>query len=171
MEDYRSIGHTRKTYGLTGALKLDVRDQFLDDLFQATAVFLSLHGKLIPYFVEEVIEDPHLLIKFEEVDSPEQARDLTNAEIFMRSAELTSTSPVSEEGQTDWEMLEGWMIYDGEEAVGQIIEVQEFPQQMMALVEYQGRDILIPLNETFLKSIDEKQQHIKMTLPEGLLGL
>ncbi len=171
MEDYCSIGHTRKTYGLTGALKLDVKDQFLDDLLEAQAVFLSLQGQLLPYFIEKIEEEPHLLIKFEEIDTPEQARDLTNAEIFMRSAEVSGKSPVDEDGLMDWEMLVGWTIYDKEDLIGEIIEIQEYPQQMMALVEFEGRDVLIPLNETFLTVIDENTQQIIMDLPEGLLAL
>jgi 16S rRNA processing protein RimM len=43
------------------------------------------------------------------------------------------------------------------------------PQQEMAFLDYRGREVLIPLNEQLIISIDETQKHILMDLPEGLL--
>lgn len=55
--------------------------------------------------------------------------------------------------------------------IGHITEVLEMPQQEMAAVQYQGREVLIPLNEQFIIEVDHATQKVLMDLPEGLLNL
>jgi 16S rRNA processing protein RimM len=45
------------------------------------------------------------------------------------------------------------------------------PQQEIAVVVYQNKEVLIPLNEKLIVSIDEDKKVILMDLPEGLLTL
>ena len=54
--------------------------------------------------------------------------------------------------------------------IGAILRVEEFPQQEMAFVEYKGQEVLIPMNDAFIVSIDKTKEEIIMNLPEGLLS-
>ncbi|GJM32454.1 MAG: hypothetical protein DHS20C18_14550 [Saprospiraceae bacterium] len=172
MDEYRSIGRTQKTYGVAGALRLNIKDQYLDDLFEAKVLFLSLQGQLIPYFVETIDDQNNLLVKFEEINSPEQARELTNAEVFLRESDLADINPKDELNNPDWDRFKDWLVVDEQgKSIGPILEIQEFPQQLMALVNYQDREVFIPLNDTFLVGVDEKKRQLMMELPDGLLAL
>ena len=52
-----------------------------------------------------------------------------------------------------------------------IIRTEEFPQQLMAVVEVEKKEILIPLNEQLISDIDKENKIILMAIPEGLLDL
>jgi len=53
--------------------------------------------------------------------------------------------------------------------IGTIDEVLEMPQQEMAFLKYKGRDVLVPLNEQFIQSVDEGNRRVMVDLPDGLL--
>ena len=52
-----------------------------------------------------------------------------------------------------------------------IERVEEFPQQLMAVVMIDERERLIPLSEQLISSIDKQKKLITMELPEGLLEI
>jgi 16S rRNA processing protein RimM len=68
--------------------------------------------------------------------------------------------------------LEGFIAIDethGE--LGEITDVTEYPQQIIATVHYKYRDVLFPLNTEFIKGIDIEGGEIYLDLPEGLLDV
>ena len=169
MEEYLSIGRTGKAFGTEGALKFKVREQFLDDLFDASVIFIELLGKPVPFFIEYIHNDAPLIIKLEEVDTREEALELAGKELLLLREEVSGDSL---EQPFDLSALEGFQVVDrvvGE--LGRIQEVLELPQQMMAVVPYQGREILIPLADSLITVVDVEKQRIEMNLPDGLLEL
>lgn len=169
METYISVGKTGKTHGIDGELKFFIEDEFLDDFLDAPAVFLTVAGKQVPFFIESVRGESNLIIKLEEVDSREVALPLAGAEVFLREQDVSQGVSAA---MPDFAYLEGYTIKDVNAGViGPIEEVVEFPQQLMAVLTYGGKEILIPLNDQFILKIDEAARRIDMELPEGLLGL
>jgi len=68
--------------------------------------------------------------------------------------------------------LKGYIATDrthGE--LGEIIEVNEYPQQFVATVHYKFTDVLFPLNEDIIVEIDEDEGTILLDLPDGLLEI
>ncbi|MNT82127.1 16S rRNA-processing protein RimM [compost metagenome] len=55
--------------------------------------------------------------------------------------------------------------------LGEILEVNEYPQQFVATVLYQETEILFPLNEDFIVEIDDEEKILTLDLPEGLLDV
>ena len=45
------------------------------------------------------------------------------------------------------------------------------PQQHLAIVDYRGREVFIPLHPDIVVSLDEKAKKITLRLPGGLLEL
>lgn len=173
MQNYTLIGKTRKSYGIKGEMKLHISEEFLEDIFNLKVLFLKINGKQVPYFIESVRTGNALLVKFEDINSPEETLPITSKEIYARDEDLIP----EEERQFEVEGLEyekytGYVIVDSEKGrVGVIKEVLEFPQQEMAVVEYQEREILIPLNEKLIASTNDDKKEMVLNLPEGLLEL
>lgn len=169
MEDYQEIGQTGKAFGTEGALKVKVEARFLDDFLEAPVVFLKLMGKPVPFFLEYIHNESPLIVKLEEVDSRETALGLAGKSLLLRREDIDEAAlqPVF-----DLSALEGFRIIDqalGE--VGVIEEVIELPQQMMAVLQYEEREVLIPLSDQLILNVDAEEQRITMDLPEGLLDL
>ncbi|MCB0563073.1 MAG: 16S rRNA processing protein RimM [Phaeodactylibacter sp.] len=169
MEKYLKIGRTGKSFGTEGALKFKVEEPFLDDFFEAQVIFIELLGKPVPFFVDHIHNEAPLIVKLEEVDSRKTALELAGKALFLRAEDVSETSL---EKPLDLSALEGYRIVDQTlGAIGPIEEVLEFPQQIMAVLQYEGREVLIPLNSQFILEVNAEDQRIEMDLPEGLLEL
>ena len=55
--------------------------------------------------------------------------------------------------------------------MGLIEDVREYPQQFLASIQYQEKEVLIPLNEAFIVEIDKTKKLLILDLPDGLLEL
>ena len=55
--------------------------------------------------------------------------------------------------------------------IGQISEVHDYAGNMLLLVDYQGKEALIPLNDDLILRIDEDKREIELRLPDGLFDL
>ena len=173
MQNYILIGNTRKSYGIKGEMKLHLNEAYLEDIFNLQVVFLKINGKHVPYFVESVRAGNAILIKFEDINSPEETITIASKEIYARQEDL-----IPEEDRTieveglEFEKFKGYTITDVEKGrVGVIKEIVEYPQQEMAVVEYDEREILIPMNKKLIDSVDDVKKVLVLDLPEGLLDL
>jgi 16S rRNA processing protein RimM len=172
MEQYIEIGFAGKTHGVKGELKFSVEDTYWDDFEQADVLFLEVAGRKTPYFIEYIKSGHLLLVKFEDVSSREAANALTNRPVFMRRQDVNANMIDAVRVEDMFDLLPGYLIRQTSgEDVGKIKEVLEFPQQIMAVVEYGGKEIFIPLNDVFIREIQQSEKWILMELPEGLLDL
>lgn len=172
MDNSISIGHTRKPHGLKGEIKLAIEERYVEDLLLADIVLLDIRGKKTPFFVEDIRIGNNIIAKFEDIDTPETALSISSKEIFLRVTDLLA----DEEREMIIEKMPfehciGYTIFDGENKVGIIENIEEFPQQEMAILQYQNRELLVPLNENFIVRMDDVAKEIHMNLPEGILDL
>ena len=167
LQEYITIGKVGKSYGKDGALKLGVEERYEQSVLDAAVLFIPVDGKPAPFFVEAYLSEEPLIVKLEEVDSKEDAQPLCNQPLSLRPQDLQA-----EEEEEDYRVMIGYTIHDEEAGeIGIIHDVQELPEQVLAVVAYEGRDILIPINEHFLRDFDPERKTILMDLPEGLLEL
>jgi hypothetical protein len=89
-----SIGYTKKTHGAAGELKVIIEDRFLDTVLEKGVVFVGVQGKPVPYFLETVRESGDLLLKFEGIDTPDQAKALNSCTLYLREADLPAMPEV-----------------------------------------------------------------------------
>ena len=169
--EYIQIGFTKKTHGVAGEIKVAI-DELYEDLFlEADRVFIEMKGTKMPFFLETVRGGGELIVHFEDVKNKEEAYLLQSRPIFLPVSEVPASLSLAEE-TLEYAYLEGYTIVDIHAGIlGVVEEVIDMPQQEMALIRYQNRDVLIPLNDNLIEKIDEKQQQITVNLPEGLIDL
>lgn len=171
---YVVIGRTRKAHGLSGELKVSIEDRYLEDFMKNERIFLEVKGVKIPYFIANVRGGGEMILKLEEVDNRDTATLLQSREVMLREQDILPDHArefeMPEEETLEFGHLAGYMMVDeirGE--IGVIDEVLEMPQQEMAFLKYQERDVLVPLNDQFIQKIDEQNRRVHMVLPDGLL--
>ena len=72
----------------------------------------------------------------------------------------------------NWDNMIGYKISDiTTNTIHVILELREFPQQIMAVINTDKKELLVPLNDEFIDDIDHDKRIIQMSLPEGLLDL
>lgn len=172
MKKYQEIGSVSKTFGLKGQLKLKVSDEYVSVLVKEKVVYFLEGSSHIPYFIESIEQGTQTLIKLEEVDSKEAAVKLTGKELFVPNEAIAD---VEEKDVAD-DLLFGWakgylIIDTDQEPVGDIIDILVYPQQELAVVEYKGKEILVPMNEKLIVGIDEEEMIMMVDVPDGLLNM
>ena len=87
--------------------------------------------------------------------------------IYLRTKDVT----LENNDKNDLTRFNGFNIYNHSEHVGIIESVEEFPNQIMAIVTLASDEstVLIPLNEVFIVSIDAPESNVYLELPEGLI--
>lgn len=174
MEDYIQIGYTKKTQGFKGVLRMVIEAPYEEDAINAGAFFLEINGRYLPYFIDEMEIDKNSFVKFEEVDSKEAAVALTSKGIYLRKSDIKEIKTIAEtpNGNLQYGYLKGYQLHDiSLGVIGGILDVLEFPHQEMASVLYQEKEILIPINEQLIDSIDKDAKKVIFDLPEGILDL
>jgi 16S rRNA processing protein RimM len=173
MDNLVKIGFTKKPHGLKGEIKLQIDDHYMEDLLETDVVLLTIKGKPTPYFIEDIRVGNAIIAKFEDVDSVEAATEIGSKELSLREKDILADEERTFEEEEGMEYADcvGYKIMDGDVVVGTIEEVVEFPQQEMAILTREGKDILIPLNVAFVLRRDDAAKTIFMDLPKGLLEL
>ena len=82
-DEVYKIGRLGKPHGVKGEISMQVDDDVFDRV-EADFLILKVDGILVPFYMEEYRfrSDTTALIKFEDVDTVEQARQLTNCDVF-----------------------------------------------------------------------------------------
>ena len=164
-EEVYKIGRLGKAHGVKG----EVTFMFDDDVFdrvEADYLILEVDGILVPFFIEEYRfrNDSTALVKFEDVETQDRARELTNCDVYFPRA-LSD-----DDDQPSLAMLVGYTIVDGatQQPVGRIAAIDDQTANLLFELE---DSTLIPATDDLITNIDQHRRTITMTLPEGLLNL
>lgn len=166
--EYITVGKLNKSFGTKGHIRVVPEKAFKSDLENSDVWFVEKSGHLIPYFVESIDESVHFLVKFEDIDAPETAKEITGCLLKLRKKDVSYKEDV--EGD-DLDKLVGFTIQkeDGE-VIGKILTIEEYPQQLMAIIMDEAENrLLIPLASEFMVNLDVDNSLLIMNLPEGLI--
>lgn len=166
---YFQLGYISKTKGLNGELLLKPAGEHLEAYEQTESVFLEIKGKPVPFFVLLFRLQPGkktAVLRLEDVDTVEKARELAGATVLLPVSEKIST------GSLPFSGLEGFQVDDRSYGpLGQIREIVQYPGHTVAVVPHLDREVMIPLNEALIEKIDKQNGKLFVNLPEGLLEI
>lgn len=165
-EEVYKIGKLGKAHGIKGEISFLFDDDVFDRV-DADYLVLDIDGILVPFFIEEYRfkSDTNALIKFEDIDTQERARELTGCDVYFPRALADS----DEEGMS-WAEIVGFGIVDANtgQTAGKIASVDDSTLNILFELE-DGR--LIPASEELITDIDKENRTITIDIPEGLLEL
>jgi len=150
---------------LDGELKTDIREEYQEEFLQCDHVFIIENGNYVPWFIEDLRYSGFLIVKLEEVETPEAASRFTLTDIYIKTSAIASPELTARIGKQNWV---GYTLYDDNSILGVIEEIVLYPGQELASVSYKDKKILIPLADPLITSVDNKKKILYMSLPEGL---
>ena len=169
MEQYFKIGKFAASHGLNGDLVLQHSLGKKTSLKGLETLFIQeTKDNFLPYFIENtsIKNDDQTYIKLEGIDNKEIARKLTPKEVWLAEADFkkyaATSAPIA---------LLGYHIIDGDQDLGEIIEVIEQPHQILCTIMYKGNEALIPVHEANLLKMDKRKKQVFVEVPEGLLDI
>ncbi|QDK79247.1 16S rRNA processing protein RimM [Spirosoma sp. KCTC 42546] len=170
-EDCYQVGHITKTHGVSGELVLFLDVDNAAEYADLESILLEVKGELIPYFIESIaiVKGSRAIIAFEDVDTIEQAERLINCGAYLPLDEL---EPITDETRFYFHEIVGYQIVDavaGE--LGIVRGVYAMNAQDLIAMDYQGKEVLIPINSDIVRTVDRTQQKLNVALPDGLLEI
>ena len=165
-EEVYKIGRIGKAHGVKGEVSFNFDDDVFDRV-EAEYLILEVDGILVPFFMEEYRfrSDSTALVKFEDIDTQERARELTNCDVYF-PRDLAD----DEEEVLTYSFLVGFDIIDAKSGnkIGSITSVDDTTINILFELE-DGR--LIPASEDLIIAVDQQARSLTMHIPAGLLEL
>ena len=170
VKEFFLIGKTLKSHGTAGQLRLMIEERLMSYIKPGSFIFFDIDGSRVPFKVKGVEEGQHFVISLEDVDGRQESDKLTGKEIWVPLEQIKPRHQKSPRNiKAKWE---DYTIHDEKTGVSfPIIRTEEFPQQLMAIVEANGKEMMIPLHDQLIVDIDKDQKVIRMEIPEGLMEL
>jgi len=170
LKDCFFLGKIVKKYSFKGELlvKLDTDEP---EIFKnLESVFIALGNNLVPFFVEQskLHKSDLLRIKFEEVDTEEDAEALLKSELYLPLSILPKLSG----NKFYYHEVIGFTVTDSHHGnVGTIQSVNDSGAQALFEISDGINEILIPINDDFIVKVDRGNKNIDVNTPEGLIDL
>ena len=169
LKEFQEIGFIRKAHGNDGAAKIAVEEVFLDDLKEQDFVFIQVDGLKVPFRIQKVYDAHDLILKLSRISSPDQLLPYHLSKLFLIRNELVHARATIDD-ENFYQSLEQFELYDDTNGyVGEIIKIEDFPQQKMAIVRVKNQDVLIPLHKDLISNVNKENGELWMNLPEGLI--
>jgi len=169
MVEYFKIGKFVAAHGVKGELLLKHGLGKKTSLKGLQTIYIEeKKGSFIPWFVEntKIKNETEVFVTLEGVATRDAAIKLAQKEVWFTEPDIkrfsVKSSPIN---------LLGYTIINNKEPVGEILEIVEQPHQLLCRVEINGKEVLIPLHESFLRGINHAKKQVNVDLPEGLIEI
>lgn len=163
------LGYVAKIHGLKGEIQAYLDVDVPENYKKMESVFVDIDNKLIPFFIERLsISGNKAVVKFEEVDDIESAESLKNKALYLPLAKL----PALAADQFYFHDIIGYRVQDQVEGtLGEIATIYNLPHQDLISMQYKEREVLIPIVDDVVLSVDHTLKIVAVNLPDGLLKI
>ena len=170
MEEYLLLGYVTDSFGLDGTIKVLSKTDFAEYRYQEGNIVYLYNARDNSRIEAEVISfrqnKPFDFVKLNIINTKEEAMSFKGFEV-----QVIKDEEELEEGYFFNSDLEKCTAFDEEgKEIGKVIRVEEYPaQNNLRIKTKNGKQILIPFIEVFVKSVDIKEKKIIIHLIEGML--
>jgi 16S rRNA processing protein RimM len=166
-EDCFFLGKISRKHGYKGELNIKLDVSSSPKFKELSHLFIDMNGSLVPFFIStfRFKNNGIALVKFEDINSDEDASTLINKETFL-------TLDFLPEDESPFVGVINFFISDlkhGE--LGKIVNIQDNNGQQLFVIDFKGKEILIPIAEPFIHKIDKENKKIVLDTPDGLIDL
>ncbi len=163
------IARVLKSNGTEGEILMGFRETNPEDLNLKEPVFINFDGLPVPFFIESFSKKGtnRALVRLTGVKNLEDAEEIVGKDIQAKAEAI-----LQEEDEDDLTVddLIGWTLLDSDnETVGEITDYEDIPGNTCLYVETKNGQVMIPLHEDLILSVDEESKAITVDIPEGLI--
>lgn len=166
--EYFSIGYVSKTRGLKGELQIYLEVENPQDYKNMESLFLEINQKPVPFFITKLLLQKNIMYVYvEDIDHIDKAKVLVSKPVYV----LEKNKPKNTNEDSHKQLIGYTVVDETQGELGVINSIQELPSQLIANMLYKNKEVLFPLNEQFVTSINKKSKIINVDLPDGLIEL
>ena len=158
------IAQVLKSNGRDGELLISFFDMAPEDIDLEEPVFIEFDGLPVPFYFESFQQrgNSRALVRLTGVHNLTDADELAGRAVY-------ADDDLYEDAEED---LTGWTVQDADgNEVGTVSAHEDIPGNPCVWVDTKKGEVLVPLHEELVLSVDEDAQVLRMEIPEGLLDL
>ena len=158
----QKIAQVLKSNGTDGELLVSFFDVYPEDIDLQEPVFINFDGLPVPFYFESFTPrgTKRALVRLTGVRNLKDADELAGSAIFADYFEDDDS-----EDLTDWSVIDA---ADGRK-LGPVIGYEDIPGNLCVYVDTAQGQVLLPLHQDLVVSMDHEKREITLTIPEGLL--
>lgn len=169
-DDCFYLGKIAKKFSFKGEV-LAYLDTDEPELYEnLESVFVESNGHLIPFFIVDAYlhKNDFLRIKFEDIDSEEEADRILGSELYLPLEML----PKLEGDQFYFHEVIGFQVEDlNRGSIGILTAINDSASQALFIIDNNGIEILVPMIDDFIHQVDRTNKKLILNTPEGLIDL
>jgi 16S rRNA processing protein RimM len=169
-EDCFYLGKIAKKFSFKGEVLLYL-DTDQPELYEnLESVFVEFGKDLIPFFIEEssIHRNSFLRVRFEDINSEVEADKIIGTDVYLPLSMLPKLSG----NQFYFHEIIGFSVEDSlHGTIGNVASVNDSGPQSLFVIEYQEKEILVPLIDDFIVKIDRENKTLHLKTPPGLVDL
>ncbi len=164
-EKHILLGKITRVYGFNGVVTIKLERNFSEKIPEMESVYIEIDGRPVPFFVKyaEQPDDISIRLQFSGYESDLKMKEFVGSNVYLTKGVKISRSD-------DMSSLINYKVLSGEkEMIGSVIELIEQPGHFLLNIKTtRGKELLLPLHEDLIISIDKKRKIIEMIIPEGI---
>ena len=169
-QDCFLLGTIFKLHGYKGDVNIYNEVDVPFDFNTLDYFLIEQNSELIPFFIDRArpTKPNVILVKFEDVDSEEEAKKILKRKIFLPKEFFSET----DDNDISKKQLIGFLVIDikmGE--LGKITFINSKTAQQLIYVHKDGNEFCFPWHEKFVKNIDAKKGIMEVEIPKEFLDL
>ncbi|HUW05548.1 MAG TPA: ribosome maturation factor RimM [Williamwhitmania sp.] len=163
------VGRIAKEFGTNGELQLNLSPEYSIEENFSEPVFVEIDGISVPLFFKSSRPKGRAkaVVVFDDFESTKAAAQLIGLKLYAEGEE----SEV-EEDEDDMSSFIGFTVIDTTKGtLGLITDFLDYPGNPLFAIDYNGVEVLIPVNDDLIVKVSEKKRVLTVDLPDGLLDL
>ena len=169
LENYFEIGFILKPHGLKGAVNIQFDVDNPAEYKGMESVVVKIDNNLIPFFISSLqINGTKGILSFKDIKTIDQANELKSCSLLLPIEHL----PELGENQFYYHDVIGYTLVDeikGE--LGVIENIITGGNQDLISMKYQGKEVLVPINDEIVGDSNHEKKEVYVILPDGLLEI
>lgn len=165
-QDLISLGKLIKRHGLKGEIVASVKDYAFPE--QLAYIFVLIDHHPIPFAIKElrIMSDETVWITLQDCNDTE-IKEILDKDYYVQKEDLMGKQTPNTSD------IVGYQVYTQDaKLIGTIHDVDDQTMNLLLqVISPEGEEILIPLAEEYILSIDPEEEILKLNLPQGLLDL
>ena len=164
------LGYIVRTHGTSGNVVIFLDVDYPEDYEDLDAVYVEIRGELVPYFISNfnLQKQANAIVSFEDVNTIEKGQALVGSSLYLSLDELDELG----EEEFYYHEIKGYTVVDETKGeLGIVREVYSLNGQDLIAMDYQGKEVLIPINSDIVRTVDRANQKLNVALPDGLLEI
>lgn len=155
MDNYFLIAEVSTVFDSTGSVVLKSFSDFPERFLKLKSVFIDYFGEKKSLLIElSKIVDKDIVIKFKGINSADDVQFVVGKKLYVDSANLYK---LPDDSFYIHDLI-GSDVFIGTKFFGKLTDVLTIPANDVYVIEHEGKEVLIPVVQQYIKEFDE---HIK----------